>query len=109
MDEKMIMWIVIAVVAVILIVLAVLFIVKIAKMKPEERKELLKTYLKGAIALAEQQIVGEKKGAEKLAAVEEYFKKNAPFLLKVVLMLTGKKNLQALIEEGLSEIKESFK
>ena len=59
-------YIIIGVIVAILIVFIVISIVKYAKMKPEERREFLKTYVKGLVALAEQTIVGSKRGQEKL-------------------------------------------
>ena len=82
-------------------------IVQIAKMKPEERKELIKTYLKGLVAEAEKQI-GAGNGDLKFAQVEEWFNKKAPMVLKIVLSILGKENLKDLIEDALKEIKESF-
>lgn len=102
------MWITIGAIGLVVLVLIVLFIIKLTKMTPEERKKLLKTYLKGAISLAEQELVGSKRGQEKLEMVEEYFNKNASWFLKIVLLITGKSNLQELIEESLGEIKDSF-
>lgn len=107
MEDKIILIILIVVIAVI-VVAAIIFLVKILKMKPEERTELLKTYLKGAIAWAEQQFVGSGRGAEKIEAVEKYFNEHASWFLKIVLKLTGKQNLTQLIEEGLTEIKNNF-
>ena len=69
---------------------------------------MLVTYLKGAVALAEKEIVGSSKGKEKLAMVEKYFNKNAPWFLKILLGIFGKENLQELIELALKEVKESF-
>ena len=77
-------------------------------MKPEERKKVLITYLKGLVALAEQEILGNKKGEEKLKMVEDYFNKNAPWFSKLLLILMGKDSLKELIEVALAEIKKSF-
>lgn len=106
--NDIIMWIIIGVVAVAALAFLIYYIIKIAKLPPEKRKELLVTYLKGAVALAEKEIVGSSKGKEKLAMVEEYFNKNAPWFLKILLGIFGKENLQELIELALKEVKESF-
>ncbi len=107
MEDKIMLIIFIVVIAAIIIA-AVIFLIKILKMKPEERTKLLKTYLKGAIAWAEQEFAGSGRGAEKIEAVEKYFKEHASWLLKIVLKLSGKENLRELIEEGLKELKENF-
>lgn len=105
--QEIIMWVVIGLVGLGILAYAIYMIVKIAKMTPEERKQTLVTYLKGAVALAEQQI-GSGNGEIKLAQVEDYFNKNAPWFLKILLTITGKSNLKELIELALSEIKENF-
>lgn len=105
--ERIIMYIVLGVVVAAAIAYLVYQIIKIVKMKPEERKELIKTYLKGLIAEAEKNI-GAGRGNEKLAQVEEWFNKKAPMIYKMVLKVLGKENLKDLIEDALREIKESF-
>ncbi len=106
--DKMILYIVIGILCVSLITFLIIKIVKFAKMSKEEKTKLLKTYLKGIISLAEQEVVGNKKGEEKLKMVEDYFNKKAPKVYKIVLLLLGKDNLKQLIEDSLKEIKESF-
>lgn len=100
-------WIALGVVIAIILGVLIYYIVKIAKMTPEDRKKRLVTYLKGAVALVEQEL-GSGQGETKLEEVEAYFNKNAPILLKVLLFLTGKDNLKDLIEQALAEIKKSF-
>lgn len=106
--ENVIMWIIIGLIAAGLLAFIIYNIVKIAKMSPEDRKKTIITYLKGAIALAEQEIVGTKRGEERLAMVEDYFNKNASWFLKILLALCGKETLKECIELGLTEIKKSF-
>jgi hypothetical protein len=102
-----IMYIILGVVGAAVLAFVVYKIIQIAKMKPEERKELIKTYLKGLVAEAEKQI-GAGNGDLKFAQVEEWFNKKAPMILKIVLSILGKENLKDLIEDALKEIKESF-
>ena len=102
-----IMYIILGVIGAAALAFVIYKIVQIAKMKPEERKELIKTYLKGLVAEAEKQI-GAGNGDLKLAQVEEWFNKKAPMVLKIVLSILGKENLKDLIEDALKEIKESF-
>ena len=102
-----IMYIILGVIGAAVLAFVIYKIVQIAKMKPEERKELIKTYLKGLVAEAEKQI-GAGNGDLKLAQVEEWFNKKAPMVLKIVLSILGKENLKDLIEDALKEIKESF-
>lgn len=106
--DKIILYLIIGVIVLGIIIYAVINIIKYAKMTPEERKKVLKTYLKGLIALAEQEIIGTKKGEEKMKMVEDYFNKKAPFVYKMILSILGKENLKEIIEEALKEIKDSF-
>lgn len=106
--DKIILWCVIGAIVLGVVIYGIIFIIKYAKMTPEERKKVLKTYLKGLIALAEQEIIGSKKGKEKLQMVEDYFNKKAPMAYKVILALLGKDNLKEIIEEALSEVKKTF-
>jgi hypothetical protein len=102
-----IMYIILGVIGAAVLAFVIYKIIQIAKMKPEERKELIKTYLKGLVAEAEKQI-GAGNGDLKFAQVEEWFNKKAPMILKIVLSILGKENLKDLIEDALKEIKESF-
>lgn len=105
--NDVVMWVIIGVVAAIVLALLVFFIVKICKMKPEERKALILNFLKGAVVAAEEYI-GSGHGDEKLHYVEDYFNKNAPWFLKILLTIFGKDSLKELIEEALSAVKGSF-
>lgn len=106
--DKIILYLIIGVIVLGIIVYAVINIIKYTKMTPEERKKVLKTYLKGLVALAEQEVVGSKKGEEKLQMVEDYFNKKAPTVYKLLLTLIGKDNLKEIIEEALDEVKKTF-
>lgn len=106
--EQIILYIVIGVVIAAIIGFFAVKLIKFAKMSKEEKTKILKTYLKGIIALAEQEIVGTKKGEEKLKMVEDYFNEKAPRIYKAILLMLGKENLKELIEEALKEIKGSF-
>lgn len=102
-----IMYIILGVIGAAVLAFVIYKVIQIAKMKPEERRELIKTYLKGLVAEAEKQI-GAGNGDLKLAQVEEWFNKKAPMILKIVLSILGKENIKDLIEDALKEIKESF-
>lgn len=102
-----VMWIIIGVVCAAILAFVVYLIVRICKMKPEKRKELLLNFLKGAVVAAEEYI-GSGHGDEKLQYVEDYFNKNAPWFLKILLIIFGKDSLKELIEEALSAVKGSF-
>lgn len=108
MDDKIYLYIILAVIAVVAIVAIVIFVVKFCRMSKEEKIKLLKTYLKGLIALAEQEIVGDKRGQEKLEMVEKAFQERGPMVYKITLLLLGKDNLTQLIEDALKEIKAAF-
>lgn len=105
--NDIIMWIIIGVVCAVILAFVIYLIVRICKMKPEKRKELLLNFLKGAVVSAEEYI-GSGHGDEKLQYVEDYFNKNAPWFLKILLTIFGKDSLKELIEEALSAVKGSF-
>ena len=104
--EKIVLYISLGIICLCLITALSVKIVKLFKMPKEEREKVIKTYLKGVIMLAEEEIVGTEKGEERLAMVEEYFNKNAPLTYRIILFLLGKDNLKNLIEDALAEIKE---
>ena len=106
--EKIVLYISLGIICLCLITALIVKIVKLFKMPKEEREKVIKTYLKGIIMLAEEEIVGTKKGEERLAMVEEYFNKNAPLTYRIILFLLGKDNLKNLIEDALTEIKEAL-
>lgn len=106
--DKIVLYVIIGVFCIFLITFLVIKIVKFAKMSKDEKIKLLKTYLKGIISLAEQEIVGDKRGDERLKMVEDYFNKKAPKVYKIVLLLLGKDNLKQFIESSLEEVKQSF-
>ena len=105
--NDIIMWIIIGVVCAAILGFVVYLIVRICKMSSEDRKELLLNFLKGAVVAAEEYI-GSGHGDEKLEYVEEYFNKNAPWFLKILLTIFGKDSLKGLIEEALTAVKNSF-
>jgi hypothetical protein len=105
--ENIILYIIIGVIGAGILAYLIYNIIKIAKMPKEERKQFLKTYLKGLDAEAER-IIGSGNGDIKLAQVEEWFNKKAPLIYKIVLTILGKDNLKDLINDALKEIKESF-
>ena len=105
--NDVVMWIIIGLVCAGALAFLIYLIVRICKMKPEERKELILNFLKGAVVAAEQYI-GSGHGDEKLAYVEEYFKKKAPWFIKILFFISGKDNLKELIEEALEAVEGSF-
>ena len=104
--EKIVLYISLGIICLCLVTALIVKIVKLFKMPKEEREKVIKTYLKGVIMLAEEEIIGTKRGEERLAMVEEYFNKNAPLTYRIILFLLGKDNLKNLIEDALAEIKE---
>ena len=102
------LYIVIGVVALVLLTLLIIKIVKFVKMSPEQKREFLKTYVKGIVVLAEQTVTGDKRGQEQLQMVVDYFNKKAPMVYKFVLFLIGKDNFKQIVEEALEDIKNSF-
>lgn len=57
----MYLYVVIGVVALVLLTLLIIKIIKFVKMSPEQKREFLKTYVKGIVALAEQTVTEDKK------------------------------------------------
>lgn len=106
--DKIILYVIIGVMIISLLVFVITWIIKFCKMSKEDKIKLLKTYLKGLIALAEQEIIGNKRGEERLAMVEKAFREKAPMVYKITLLLLGKDNLTQLIEDALKEIKTAF-
>ena len=104
MNDIMI-WVIIGIIAIIALAFVVWFCIKFFKMKPEERNELIIQFLIGLVSVAETQIVGSQKGAEKVKLVEEQFNKTAPWFLKITLLLTKTASLQDLIEVAVKKAK----
>lgn len=105
--NDIIMWCIIGVVGALILVALICFIVKLCKMKPEERKKLLLTFLEGVVTMAEREI-GAGHGDEKLKMVEDYFNAHASWFMKILLALTKTDNLKDLIEEALKRAKSTF-
>lgn len=105
--NDVVMWIIIGVVGAGVLAFVIYYIIKLCKMSPDDRKRAIITFLMGAVSLAEKEI-GAGHGDEKLAEVEAYFKKNAPWFLKLLFAISGQDNLKDLIEEALSQVKEGF-
>ena len=100
-----VIWLVIGIIAVIAIALVVCFVIKFIKMSPADKKELLVQFLIGLVSIAETQIVGSKKGQEKIAWVEQEFNKTAPWFLKIVLKLANVGSLNELISAAVDKAK----
>lgn len=83
------------------------FLWEIFRRSPEERKAYLIDFIVGLVVAAEDEI-GAGHGQEKLEAVETMFKEKAPFIMKVLLKISGSENLTELIETALSKVKENF-
>ena len=86
--EKIVLYISLGIICLCLITALIVKIVKLFKMPKEEREKVIKTYLKGVIMLAEDEIVGTERGEERLAMVEEYFNKIQQYS-DVVVMVQG--------------------
>lgn len=99
--------ILIAIIAIVAIAAVIITVVKLKKLSPEERKKKILTFLKGAVALAQNELSKEQ-GAEKLELVQKYFEKNAPWFIKLLFKISGEDNLKDLIELALEEIKKDF-
>lgn len=102
------LYIIIGILVLVLIIFITIKIIKFVKMTPEEKRNFIKPYVSGIVVLAEQTVLGSKRGQEKLQMVEDYFNKKAPIAYKFILFLIGKDNFKQIIEEALEDIKNSF-
>ena len=105
--ENIIIYILFGLICVGFLAYLIVNIVKFSKMKPEERKEMVVTYLKGLVAYAEKKL-GSGNGADKLKLVEDMFKKKAPMIYKMLLKAIGVKDIKELVEIALAEVKRDF-
>lgn len=102
---EIVVWIIIGLVALVAIAALVMLIIRIAKMKPEEREELIVQILIGLVTAAENYFVGEGRGQEKIAWVQEQFNKTAPWFVKIVLMVTKTADFNELVKKALEQAK----
>ena len=102
---EIVIWIVIGLAALVAIAALVMLIIRIAKMKPEEREELIVQILIGLVTAAENYFVGEGRGQEKIAWVQEQFNKTAPWFVKIVLMVTKTADFNELVKKALKQAK----
>jgi phosphoglycerol transferase MdoB-like AlkP superfamily enzyme len=102
---EIVVWIIIGLVALVTIAALVMLIIRIAKMKPEEREELIVQVLIGLVTAAENYFVGEGRGQEKIAWVQEQFNKTAPWFVKIVLMVTKTADFNELVKKALEQAK----
>ena len=102
---EIIVWIVIGLIALVAIAALIMLIIRIAKMKPEEREELIIQILVGLVTAAENYFVGEGRGQEKIAWVQEQFNKTAPWFVKIILMVTKTADFNDLVQKALKKAK----
>lgn len=102
---EIVVWIIIGLVALVAIAALVMLIIRIVKMKPEEREELIVQILIGLVTAAENYFVGEGRGQEKIAWVQEQFNKTAPWFVKIVLMVTKTADFNELVKKALEKAK----
>ena len=102
---EIIVWIIIGIVGLVAIAALTWFIIKLVKMKPEEREELIIQILIGLVTAAENYFVGEGRGQEKIAWVQEQFNKTAPWFVKIVLMVTKTADFNELVKKALEQAK----
>lgn len=99
--ETIILIIAIAVIAVIALIGLV---VKWRKMSKEEKKQVLKNWLIGAVVGAQNYLENNE---EKLQMVKDEFATKAPFWYKLLIRFTKEFDLEELIEEALTEVKNT--
>ena len=104
---NVVVWVIIGLVALIAVACIVMFIIKISKMKPEEREDLIIQVLIGLVTAAENYFVGEGRGDEKIAWVQEEFEKRAPWFVKLVLAVTKTADFNELVDKALTAAKST--
>lgn len=97
--------IILSIVAAGLLAALVFFIIKIFKMSPEERKEVIITFLIGLVTTAETAFSD---GQTRFIWVEEQFTTKAPIFYKMLLMFTKSADLNDLIEKALERAKKTI-
>lgn len=101
MDETA-MYVTIGLIAVVCLAILIINIIVFCGLDKQQKKEILKTYLKGLLKIAIDEF-----GEEILQNTEEfekYFKENSPIFYKILLLFIGKDSLADVIEEIFSEI-----
>ena len=101
-------WVLVALIAVAALAFAIWKIVQVVRMSPEERKEMLKQWLIGAVVVAEAAIKESGAGKEKMQLVKEYFQNNAPLTYKILMRITNDAELEDLINKALEMVKDNF-
>ncbi len=101
-------WVLLALFAAICIAYVVIKIISFTKLTKEEKKQKVLDLLYSLVVIAETEIKGQGKGAEKLAYVEQLFEAKAPLLYKYLVKYSGYEDLDTLIEEALAAVKASF-
>lgn len=91
-------------IAVIAICALIGFIIKWKKMPKEEKKMVLKNWLIGAVVGAQNYLENNE---EKLQSVKDEFAQKAPFFYKLFVKFTKDFDLEELIEEALTEVKNT--
>lgn len=102
-----IVWIIIGLVALVVITALVILIIRIAKMKPEEREEVIIQILIGLVTAAENYFVGNQRGQEKIAWVQEQFNKTAPWFVKIIFAVTKTADFNDLVQKALEQAKNT--
>lgn len=95
------MYITIGLIGIICLVILIMNIVTFCGLSKQQKKEILKTYLRGLIKIAIEEF-----GKEILQSVEDfekYFKENSPAFYKILLLFIGKDSLKDIIEEIFAE------
>ena len=104
---NVVVWVIIGLVALIAVACIVMLIIKISKMKPEEREDLIIQVLIGLVTAAENYFVGNQRGQEKIAWVQEQFNKTAPWFVKIILTVTKTIDFNDLVQKALEQAKNT--
>lgn len=109
MVPEWVIWVIVGVVAAGLLTALIIWLIKFFKKTPEERKEIVVGFLVGLVTVAEEAFKDEHgAGAQKLKMVEDKFNEVAPWALKIMLKLSGAKDLHELVETALTKAKQTW-
>lgn len=100
--EKILTYILIGIIIILYVGIIVVNIVTFFSLDKEQKEKILKDYLKEFIKLAKDEF-GEEI-AKNIEEFEQYFKKNAPFFYKMLVLLVGKEKFVEIIDDILSNI-----
>lgn len=95
------MYVTMGLIGIICLVILIINIVTFCGLSKEQKKEILKTYLKGLFEIAIEEFGDEI--LENVENFEKYFKENAPVFYKILILFIGKDSFVELVNDIFSE------